>query len=306
MPNPQKLQFEREDWTLFRSVETLPQKAGVPAPHLRRLVLKELADNALDAGAEVEIGESEDGGYYVQDDGPGISDEPQEIARLFSINRPLVSSKLLRLPTRGAVGNGLRVVAGTVLASQGRLVIWNRDQRLILAPKRDGTTAVEAEPADFPTGTRVEIRFGDALPNDPHAMRWADLAASVGHSGKTYKGKSSPYWYGHDAFHELLHAAGDRPVRDLIAELDGCSGAKAGLIAADFKHRVCNSVTKDESYQLLMVALGHARPVNPNRLGRIGPTVMLEPHHAAETGIFSRDGAQIPYIVEVFIKAVIE
>ena len=71
--------------------------------------------DALDAGGEVEVGEIDDGGYYVQDDGPGI--EPDEIATLFSIDRPMVSTKLLRLPTRGALGNGLRVVAGAAATS---------------------------------------------------------------------------------------------------------------------------------------------------------------------------------------------
>ena len=46
------LKFERADWTLFRTVEGLQQKAGVPASKLRRLVLKELADNALDTGCQ--------------------------------------------------------------------------------------------------------------------------------------------------------------------------------------------------------------------------------------------------------------
>ena len=45
--NFENLKFERQDWTLFRTVEGLQQKAGVPAKLLRRLVLKELADNAL-------------------------------------------------------------------------------------------------------------------------------------------------------------------------------------------------------------------------------------------------------------------
>ena len=47
--------FTREDWTLFRSLQTLGQKAGVPRNRLARLVFKELADNALDAGAGVKI-----------------------------------------------------------------------------------------------------------------------------------------------------------------------------------------------------------------------------------------------------------
>jgi hypothetical protein len=49
---------ERQDWALFRTVEGLQQKAGVPAGSLRRLALKELADNALDNGGPGGINES--------------------------------------------------------------------------------------------------------------------------------------------------------------------------------------------------------------------------------------------------------
>ena len=122
------MKFERADWTSFRTVEGLQQKAGVAADKLRRLVLKELTDNALDTGASVRIGQLPDGGYFVEDDGGGIDGTPEEIARLFSIARPMVSTKLLRLPTRGALGNGLRVVAGAVLASDGFLVVTTRNQ----------------------------------------------------------------------------------------------------------------------------------------------------------------------------------
>lgn len=38
--------FSREDWTLFRSLETLSQKAGIPSKKIPALVAKELADNA--------------------------------------------------------------------------------------------------------------------------------------------------------------------------------------------------------------------------------------------------------------------
>ena len=43
--------FTRSDWTLFRSLTTLPQKAGTSLSRLAPLVMKELVDNALDAGA---------------------------------------------------------------------------------------------------------------------------------------------------------------------------------------------------------------------------------------------------------------
>jgi hypothetical protein len=89
---PQNLKFERADWTSFRTVEGLQQKAGVAASKLRRLVLKELTDNALDTGAHVEVGTLTNGGYFIEDQGPGIDGWPEEIARLFSIARPMVST----------------------------------------------------------------------------------------------------------------------------------------------------------------------------------------------------------------------
>ena len=64
--------FEREDWTQFRSLRTISQLAGVPQTHPRRLIAKELADNALDASSNCRVGELGDGGFYVEDDGSGI------------------------------------------------------------------------------------------------------------------------------------------------------------------------------------------------------------------------------------------
>jgi hypothetical protein len=266
---PAEFQFERPEWTLFRSVHTLSQKAGVSVERLRRLALKELTDNALDVGGNVWIGARDDHGdsFFIEDDGPGI--DPNQVGRLLSINRPLVSSKLLRLPTRGAMGNGLRVVAGAVAASNGSLQVWTRNKHLILTPLDDGSTAVEASDARFPVGTRVDITFGPALPRDPHALSWANSAIRMA-VGETYTGKPSPYWYDGDALFELLQAAGQRSVRDLIANLDGCSHAKAGKIAAAFKGRACCTLSRAEATALLNAARATARPVSPKRLGCVG------------------------------------
>ena len=102
--------FVRADWALFLHPDRLPQKAGCPRDRLRAMVLKELADNALDAGAEVTIEQLDADTWVVADDGPGL--DRAEVARLLAVDRPLPSGKLLRRPTRGAVGNGLRVVTG--------------------------------------------------------------------------------------------------------------------------------------------------------------------------------------------------
>ena len=57
--------FEREDWKLFRNMDTLPKSK------LSMLVCKELADNALDTCGSCEIG-YEGGFFYVKDRGPGL------------------------------------------------------------------------------------------------------------------------------------------------------------------------------------------------------------------------------------------
>jgi hypothetical protein len=46
----ENFKYEREDWTLFRTLDGLTQKAGVSRDELARLAMKELVDNALDAG----------------------------------------------------------------------------------------------------------------------------------------------------------------------------------------------------------------------------------------------------------------
>jgi hypothetical protein len=310
-PNLQNLKFERQDWTLFRTVEGLQQKAGVQAKLLRRLVLKELGDNALDTGTKIRFGyvDKNQDVFYVEDDGPGLDGDPEEIAELFSVRRPMRSSKLLRLPQRGALGNGLRVAAGAVLASEGSLVVISRNSRIVLRPESDGSTSVlEVTTVDHPTGTRIEIGFGPGLPrDDDEPLEWIELASKAV-QGESYEGKSSPSWYDGAQFHELLLAAGAQPVRSLIAQLDGCSGGKAGEIvaAAGLERKACNEVSRDSATYLLKVARYYARSVNPKRLGGIGPDGFQNVYYAAERGTAglgsSEPLAEIPFVVEAWAR----
>jgi hypothetical protein len=297
------LKFERQDWALFRTVEGLQQKAGVPAHKLARLVLKELADNALDAGAHVVVGEL-GGVYFVEDDGPGLDGAPEDVARLFSIARPLVSTKLLRLPTRGALGNGLRVAAGAVLASEGTLVVITRDRRIELQPRHDGTTAVvSVTEADFPVGTRVEISFGPALACDSQvALFWARAAIRL-QGGERYTGRSSPWWYDVPHFYELLIAAGATLVRELVGRLDGCAGARAGEIvaAAKLARVLCKDVTLSQAAELLATARAVARPVTPERLGAAGADAFPDYAYARAVATVEFGPAAIPVAVEAWV-----
>jgi hypothetical protein len=180
----------------------------------------------------------------------------------------------LRLSTRGALGNGLRVVAGAVLASSGSLVVTTHNQRITLRPERDGTTTVvSAKPVKRSVGTRIEITLGAALPDDEKALVWARIACRLAGHGETYRGKSSPHWYDPAQFHELLSASGNRPVRGLITNLDGCSGGKAGDIVAEagLERARCNDITCEQAALLLDAAQKIVRAVNPKRSGPWGP-----------------------------------
>jgi hypothetical protein len=97
-------------------------------PHEARsfdpLVLRLVADN-------VALRRIDDDTWSVTDDGPGL--DPAEVPSLFAVNRPLLSSKRRRLPLRGMLGNGLRVVMVGVAASGGRLSVETRGYHLDLA-----------------------------------------------------------------------------------------------------------------------------------------------------------------------------
>jgi hypothetical protein len=299
---------ERQDWELFRTVEGLQQKAGVPATRLRRLVLKELVDNGLDhPSAEVQAGWAGTDLAYVEDNGPGLDGTPEEIASLFSIRRPMRSSKLLRLPQRGALGNGLRVVSGAVLASSGSLAVITRNLRVELRPEADGsTTVVSTAPVNHPRGTRVEVGFGLAVPRDVDTFAWAQDAIHLANHGKGYDGRSSPFWYDASQFHELLLAHGPQPLRGLVAQLDGCTGAKAGEIvaAAGLDRMPCNSVNRQQATALLQAAREYARPVSAERLGAVGRNVYPGYYYAIEHGNAfvgsAEPRADIPFVVEAW------
>ena len=301
--------FTREDWTLFRTLSTLSQKAGVSQYVLPGLVAKEVVDNALDAGAACQVGLLEGNGFWVEDDGEGIAGSDDAIAELFSIGRPLRSSKLLRRPTRGALGNGLRVVTGAVLASGGSLVVRTKGRALRLTPKDDGTTLAERVREFDGPGTRIEVRLGTSLPVNEETLVWAHQAIALAGGETRYAGKTSPHWYDADSFFELLRAAGDRTVRVVVEEFEGCSGPKAGKIAAEFKTRLASSLSREEAERLLIVARQSAKVVKPERLGTVGPVIEGWPTSYAKIGgTYGQDaargklGAVIPFVLEAYAE----
>src|SRR4051812_360753 len=110
-PTSGPIVYTREDWTEFRDPARISNRAGVKWEKMPHVLVKELVDNGFDTGAGVRFGplHAGDGEFalFVEDYGPGMEGTDEAIARRFSIRRPLASSKTIRMPTRGVLGNGL-------------------------------------------------------------------------------------------------------------------------------------------------------------------------------------------------------
>jgi hypothetical protein len=161
--------------------------------------------------------------------------------------------------------------------------------------------------ADWPSrGCRVEVAFGPSLEGDEDLLEWAQWAVWLAQGESSYTGRSSPHWYDSEGWYELLQAAKDRTVRQVIAELQGCSEPKAGRIAAAFKDRLARSLSRAEADRLLVLARVMAREVKPAALGRLGPLPGLSAGRARASGVCvlgsarSRITAHIPFAVEAW------
>ena len=100
------------------------------------------------------------------DQGGGIDGDPAALAHLFSTGRAMLSGKFWRMPTRGLLGNGLRVMVAAVALSDGTITVETRGRRTVLRPRRIGcmTEVVETTLSDVTTGTRISYTLGDTIP----------------------------------------------------------------------------------------------------------------------------------------------
>ncbi len=292
--------FARDDWQLFLDPETLPQKAGCQPAMLRRIILRELVDNALDAGANVTLDQDGDG-WIVSDDGPGIA--PADVTHLLAVNRPLLSSKRRRLPLRGMLGNGLRVVMGGVAASGGRIMVQTRGHRCSLAVDHASglTQVLDDTKLDAPrSGLTVRLAFGPHLP-PPHDWNDDDelarLAIETAGHGTGYDGPSSPWWYGPRDLHNLL--AKVVPVKTTVAELVDALGFPSD------DRRIARDLSLSDAEALLQSLRSAHRPQAAERLGQIGPTLRPYACYAHKAGnVQLRSGAAIPFVVEAWATCV--
>jgi Protein of unknown function (DUF3102). len=91
-------------------------------------------------------------------------------------------------PDRGALGNGLRVVMGAVIATGGRLFVSTKGNKYKIIPQDDGTSIVEKIGKYNHMDTKIEVELG----KKDIDTEWADYAVKF-NSCETYKGKTSGY-----------------------------------------------------------------------------------------------------------------
>jgi hypothetical protein len=231
--------YQREDWYLYLDPKTLLQKAVFFPLYHKRIVLKELADNELDSGANVSL-EYVSGQWVVCDDGPGI--DPAIVRKLFSVNRSLLSSKLKRFPLRGMLGNGLRVVMGAVAVSGGILTVETRGHRFQLETDRaTGETVVVAdEPIPRKSGTAVRLSLCGSKDSDAVL---AQASIQIAKLGKHYEAPSSPWWYGPGDLLRIF--ANVTPTNATVGDVSGDLGLKFD------DSRIARNITKQEAETIL-------------------------------------------------------
>jgi hypothetical protein len=302
--------YEREDWELFTHIDTIAQHAGINPAQIPALVVKELVDNALDAGGSCEFGLLGKHGFFVSNPGESFPGTNNEIAHMFSMKRPLRTSKLLRRTTRGVLGNGLRFVMGAVFCSQGSLRLTTKGRHLSLTPQDNGQTAVRLLGKWSGTGTRIEVNLPDTFgENGMDRFVWAKQCQILAQGEPPLK-RSSALWYDSRSFWHLLRAARGRTVREEVEKLEGCSGAKAGRLLSEYKERPAESVTLEEAAHILSIAQAESRQVRSYRLGPLGKTAIPDSAYCLQSGtVTSRPGratipATIPFLIEVWAKAV--
>jgi hypothetical protein len=321
---PQNLQsdpeFRRHDFQIY--ISNLSQRAGVPTGKIRKLVLKELVDNALDEmdrvgqPGQVTITQDSDHTYTVTDQGRGFADSPEELARRFSLDKEMTSSKQWRRPTRGCVGNGLRVIVGSVVSGGGRIVVKTRGQKVMLRPRLDGTTAVEdVQTIDWPLGTAVTIEIDPKYEAGPDALRWAQVAIQLAcQSGEPFKRKPSPWWFDRDhlALNMLSAIGTEYTLAWFVSQLDRCSSREIGqLVTERFgKGRLCRDVNQTEAADLLRLLRSHVpAAIKPKQLGAMDRGAWKSDGYACEEGTFQSGRniptAHIPFLVEVWAETAV-
>jgi hypothetical protein len=107
---------------------------------------------------------------------------------------------MAQIPTRGCVGNGLRVIVGSVVSGGGRIIVKTRNQQISLRPRLDGTAAIEDFQAiDWQAGSAITIEIDPKYYANEGTLNWANVAIELARcSSEPFARKPSHWWYDRD------------------------------------------------------------------------------------------------------------
>ena len=295
--------FVAPDWRDFLDIATLPRKAGCSPGNLPRVVYKEAADNGCDAGQITLVKDWTDPkgnrGVCLKDDGPGL--EPEQVLSIYSPNRAQFSSKHIRQIFRGLLGNGGRVIGGSVAASGGTLMVETRRHRLWLEmDMATGKMFIQSnEPIPFEPGLTLHIALGSTLTFKEYDFDLAKATIQISRHGQVYLGPSSPWWYGpHDLFRLAQEAQPDSITFSRLCRLSGF--VISGTTQPSWQ-RPAKELSFAEIENALKALRARNKPVAAKRLGVIGPQAFAGTAYAKELGVASLGGAELPYVLEAWV-----
>ena len=323
--NTHTIFYYTQDWQDFTTIEGLCRKSGTTRRMLIALAAKELLDNALDEceaeGVKAGYIEETANKFFIQDQGRGFSHSDSELANLFSIKREMISSKRIRKPSRGALGNGLRVVSGVVATFGGYIVIETGGRVLRLNPDKLGSCDFERLREKDTTGTRIEIHLPNTFNYDGfekplfYVERSLYLSKQI---DKKYTGKTSAHWYDFKSFSFLLQTAEkETTTRQFLEEFDGVTGARLGQIAKSYPDLLAD-FEEEETLKLFNEIISKTKAVSAARLGYTGSihdatkyikqtgNIHLDTEHKfslklTKSGSKFESKNTIPYVIEIFV-----
>src|SRR5262249_12673662 len=163
---------------------------------------------------------------------------------------------------RGALGNGLRVVAGVVLATGGTLVVHTRPRRLGLAPQHDGTTPGVSSTESTGEGARGGVTLGGKVADAPgNRCGRAGPAPQSARAGSPPTNRPSVHWHDADSFADLLRdAEPGTTVRQVLGEFDGLAGRKASEVAGDNLGTPANELSREQAVAVFRSAIRATDP----------------------------------------------
>ena len=159
------LTVEQQDWMRFLTSEGLAEKAGCPKSMFTKMIVKEFADNAADIGDYKYKIDLTNQIVAIKNGGDGIS--PDEVRRIFSIKRPLRSSKHWRRGERGALGNGIHAALAGCRICEVELDVISQGYNHSVALQNDGEVEIKTSDHKPTQGTIVVLRFTNSRGFDP-------------------------------------------------------------------------------------------------------------------------------------------